>query len=377
MTEKKQSIKITENPLAGGTFLNWIRLLRENDGIESKYMLRVIYVTFMTVLFSPVRLIQKVIFGKKIQNTEIRADPVFIIGHYRSGTTFLLNLMTQDRQWGFISTTQALLPDMFLLGKPIRNIFNLFLHEKRPMDNILVSPESPEEPEHAIGNLSPYSFYHGFCFPKRMMAYFNKYVLFQNVTSKEINTWKDVYRSILKAATYASKGKRLIIKNPPDTARLKTILEMFPHAKFIFLYRNPYVMFPSIKNFYSAYIKDWQFQDVDDAEFCENIFSIYEKMMDNYQLDKKLIPDGNLIEIKFEEFEKRPIELLEHIYKTLNIAGFEEAKASFLAYADSQKKYQKNKYSLTAEQVKQITDRWKMDIERWNYTVEEAVKVVL
>ena len=136
MIEKKQPIKITENPLAGGTFLNWIRLLRENDSIESKYALRVIYVTLMTSLFCPVRAIQKIIFGRKIQRTEIRKDPVFIIGHYRSGTTYLLNLMTQDRQWGFVSTTQALLPDMFLLGKPIRNIFNLFLHEKRPMVNL-------------------------------------------------------------------------------------------------------------------------------------------------------------------------------------------------------------------------------------------------
>ena len=59
--KKEQSIKVTENPLAGGTFLNWVRLLRENDGIESKYMLRVIYVTFMTLLFSPVRAIQKII----------------------------------------------------------------------------------------------------------------------------------------------------------------------------------------------------------------------------------------------------------------------------------------------------------------------------
>ena len=99
-------------------------------------------------------------------------------------------------------------------------------------------------------------------------------------------------------------------------------------------------------------------------------------MMDRYQCDKKLIPDGNLIEVKFEEFEKYPVELLEQIYENLKLQGVDQAKSSFLAYAESQKNYQKNKYSLTTDEIQQIANRWKMDIERWNYTPENAVKIV-
>jgi len=116
MNKNKTTIKITENPLAAGTFFNWIRLLMANDRVESKYLLRALFVTAVTLLCAPFRLIQKLFFDRKIRKTLITKDPVFIIGHYRSRTTFLQNLITQDKQWGFVSTTQALLPDMFLLG---------------------------------------------------------------------------------------------------------------------------------------------------------------------------------------------------------------------------------------------------------------------
>ena len=132
-TKKETRIKITENPLAAGTFFNWIRLLWANDRVACKYLLRAVFVTITTLLCAPFRLIQTLFFSQKIKNTQITQDPLFIIGHYRSGTTFLQNIITQDPQWGFVSTTQALLPGMFLLGRGVRNVFSLFLHEKRPI----------------------------------------------------------------------------------------------------------------------------------------------------------------------------------------------------------------------------------------------------
>jgi hypothetical protein len=369
--------KIAENPLAGGSFLNWVRLLRDNNPVLRKYVWRAVYITAMTILFSPLRILQKTIFGRKINATRIAQDPVFVLGHYRCGGTYLMNLLTQDTQWGFLSTTQALLPDLFLLGRPIRNLFKLFLHEKRPMDNVLVSPESPEEPEHAIGNLIPYGFYQGFCFPDRMMDYVNQSVLFRDDPAGTIRaSWRNAYLHVLKACTMANGGKQLLIKNPPDTARIPALLAMFPNARFIFVYRNPYVMFPSIKNFYSAYIVDWQLRDISDAELDDHILTIYEQIMACYQQDKQLIPQGRLIEIMFENVEQDPLNELRRIYAHLGLTGFEDAKARFQAYADSQKDYQKNRYALTRKQIDRIHRRWSADIQRWGYTPAGAVEMI-
>jgi hypothetical protein len=376
MEQRKRHIKIAENPLAGGGFVNWLRLLRSNNRVESRYLSRAVYITFMTLLFSPWRALQESVFGRRIEATRIDQDPIFVLGHYRSGGTYLVNLMTQDTQWGFLSTTQALLPDLFLLGRPIRNIFKLFLHEKRPMDNVRVTPESPEEPEHAIGNLVPYGFYQGFCFPDRMMDYFRSSVLFENDPSGKVHQlWKQAYIKILKACTMANRGKRLLIKNPPDTARIPSLVEMFPNAKFVFLYRNPYVMFPSIRNFYTAYIVDWQLRDIGDDELDENILTIYEQIMSRYQQDKQLISQDHLVEVRFEDFEKRPVDEMERIYRRLHLPGFEDSISAFADYADSQKDYEKNHYSLTPQQIERISHHWSADIQRWGYAPEEAVEI--
>jgi hypothetical protein len=151
---------------------------------------------------------------------------------------------------------------------------------------------------------------------------------------------------------------------------------MFPSAKFIFLYRNPYVMFPSIRNFYSAYIVDWQLRDISDDELDQNILTIYERIMARYQQDKQLISREHLIEIKFEDFESHPLDEMERIYKQLDLPRFEDSVPVFLDYVDSQKDYRKNLYSLSPKQIERISWHWSADIQRWGYTPEEAVEIM-
>ena len=94
------------------------------------------------------------------------------------------------------------------------------------------------------------------------------------------------------------------------------------------------------------------------------------------QQDKRLIPEGHLAEVKFEDFEKHPLDEARRIYKQLDLPGFEDAIPAFLEYIDSQKDYQKNHYSLTPEQIERISQRWSADIRRWGYTPEEAVAII-
>ena len=375
MSKKKEPIKISENPLAGGSFKNWIRLWRDN-GLDRKYVLRGVYVTFMTAIFSPFRLLQSMLFGKRIQNTVLEEDPIIVLGHFRCGGTHVVNVLTQDPQWGFMSTTQAVLPGMFLLGKPIRDIFKLFLHEKRPMDNMMVTPESPEEPEHAICNTIPYGFYQGICYPDKMLDYFHNSVTFEKDPEGSIHClWEETYQEVLKACSLSNRGKRLLIKNPPDTARIPQALKLYPGAKFIYIYRNPYVMFPSIRKFYLSYIVDWQLTDYNEEDLEENILTMYREMINRYQRDKGLIPTGNLVEIRFEDFEADPIGELKRVYNGFGFRGFEEAVPAFEIYLEAHQDYQKNQYTLTPEEIKMVSEAWSEDIEQWGYKPEGVVNV--
>lgn len=367
VVQAKVRASVTENPLAGGSFTNWLELWRRSGGVDQRYWLRALYITAVTAGFAPLRLLQTLRFERRIRATRVRQAPLFILGHYRSGTTYLQNLLVQDGQWGFVSTAQAVVPGAFLLGPGVSRVLGVMLSESRPMDNVAQSPSLPEEPEHAIGNLSPYCFYHGLCFPRLMIEYFSKYVLFEGIDPREKAAWMATYRRVLGAATLASRGRPLVVKNPPDSARIGTILEMYPGARFVHIYRNPFVMYPSIKNFYTACIRDWQLQSISEAELHENILTIYAKMMRAYERDKALIAQGRLVEIRFEDLEGDPLGQLERVYTGLGLPGFDQARDAFRTYADAQAKYRKNRYRLSAQTIAEIRERWGDQVERWDY----------
>ena len=97
---------------------------------------------------------------------------------------------------------------------------------------------------------------------------------------------------------------------------------MFPDAKFIYLMRNPYTVFESTRNFFINTIQPLKLQNISDDEIVDNIIKVYADLYHRYQEDKHLIPEGNLIEIKFEDFEQNALEMTQRIYETLSAARF-------------------------------------------------------
>ncbi|MFH7027195.1 MAG: sulfotransferase family protein [Heteroscytonema crispum UTEX LB 1556] len=95
--------------------------------------------------------------------------------------------------------------------------------------------------------------------------------------------------------TLSANQKRLIVKNPINTARIKILLEMFPDAKFIHIYRNPYSIYASTNTLYKKLVRILGFQTINEAQLEENIIFIYKQMMQNFLVDKNSIPPENLI----------------------------------------------------------------------------------
>jgi len=197
--EKNDYLVLKEQPLAGTSFINWMRLLIDNRfRIDWRLIPRAIYVTMMISLIYPLRRNEISKFDEKINNTK-NALPVFIIGHWRSGTTFLNYLMGQDKAFSYVSTLETMAPYLFLgHEKFVKKIVERDLPEKRPMDDLEMEVDLPYEEEYAIGNLCPYSFYHAWYFPKKLNDYFNKYVLFEGVNPIIIKKWQETYAYLLK-----------------------------------------------------------------------------------------------------------------------------------------------------------------------------------
>ena len=142
---------------------------------------------------------------------------------------------------------------------------------------------------------------------------------------------------------------------------------MFPNAKFIYLMRNPYTVFESTRSFFTNTIQPLKLQDFSNEEIEKNILTTYTNLYHKYEDDKKYIPEGNLMEIKFEDFEADAMAMTEKIYKTLSIPGYEEAKADIEKYVGGKKGYKKNKYQYDERTIQLVQDNWNFALEQWGY----------
>jgi hypothetical protein len=356
-------------PIFGSSFRDSMKLLISNGSIPLKHLMRVIFINVISIVGIPFRIREYLLYNRKIKRTKLKSPPIFIIGHWRSGTTHLHNLICQDPQFGYITMLEASFPKSFMSNSFFKFFMKEFLPDRRPMDNIRMGVDETQEDEMALGNLFPYTFYNSWYFPKRMMEFYYKYVRFKNIPPKAARSWKQWYDYLLRKTTLNMKGKRLLLKNPANTARIKFLLDLYPEAKFIHIYRNPYIVYLSTRHYYSNTMERFMFQNVTSDLIEENFIKIYKDMMNYYFKEKKLIPKNNLVEIKFEDLELDPIDQLKKIYTKLNLSGFENNKLKFVRYLEGLKEYKKNKYQLRDKDLNIVRKHWSFAINKWNYRV--------
>ena len=272
------------------------------------------------------------------------------------------------KQFGYNTTYQTVFPHMMLFGQPVfKKMAAMAIPKKRPTDNMELKADQPQEEEFALVNMSPYTFYNFWFYPHYTQEYSKKYLLFEDATRDEIEKFKKTFERLIKISLWNTRGERFLSKNPPHTGRIKTLLEMFPDAKFIYLIRNPYTVFESTRNFFTNTIQPLKLQDISEKEIVDNIIKVYTDLYFRYQEDKKLIPEGNLIEIKFEDFEQNSLEMTQKIYDTLSLPGFEKACPQIETYINGKKGYKKNKYNYDPETVHIVEKNWDFALKDWGY----------
>ena len=346
----------------------WKTLFNENK-IDSIYKHKVFQINFLRHVLRPFRVLQRLLFDKKINAVDLqKKQPVFIIGHWRSGTTHLHYAFHKDEQFGTLSNYQTFTFTTSLLSqRVIKFILAPLMPKERTQDNIKMTVDKPGEEEQPMSVISTRTGMHSWNFSKNM-SYFDKYNLFQDISEDEKKAWQEDYTYLLKNISFANKEKQLLLKNPHNTSRIKELLELFPNAKFIFIHRNPLDVYISMVHLYSKTIETQFFQYSTVKERKEDIMYFYKEIMQKYLKERHLIPKENLFEIGFDEFTENEMYWMEKMYKDLDIKGFENAKPRIQHYLDSVKTYKKNKFRKIAPEVEaKIRKEWGFAFEEWKY----------
>ena len=340
--------------LAGASVSHLFHQLK-NHSIDFKYTGRIAGTIIVCFILEPFRWWEELRWKRKIRKTVISKPPIFIIGFWRSGTTLLHNLLSQAPSSAYITTYQTVFPDLLLSHSWwFKPIIGKFWPTHRPFDNVKMGMDLPQEEEIALANLQEVSFYNFLYFPKDFERFYEKELFIKDLNPSKIERWKEKYRKMIKKSFINIKGDRFISKSPSNMARISLILEMFPDAKFIFIYREPYKTVESFYRFFQEVLPAVQVQDAKDNLSREKLTRVYADMMRQYQLEKHKIKPGNLIEIKFEEFRLDPVESIRKIYEQFDIPGYEQDHGHFARYRDDVAEFRQTSYDVTEETISDL-----------------------
>lgn len=315
--------------------------------------------------------VQALWLGRRISRTEVPDEPIFIIGHWRSGTTLLHELLVLDPRHTFPDTFSCFCPNHFLLFSWLfRPLLGLLLPKRRPMDNMAAGWDHPQEDEFALCNMGLPSPYLMLLFPNRPRP-FEEYYELAEVPAPARQRWKRGLRWFVQCLTLRRPG-RVVLKSPTHTFRIRVLLEMFPKARFVHIVRDPLVVFPSTVKLWKRLSADQGLQIPRHEGLEEHVLRTFERMYEVFERDRGLIPPGQFCEVRFEELVADPVGQVRRIYEELQLGGFDQVLPALEAYAQKQQDYRPNRYQLAPEEQAEIQRRWGRFIEQYGYSPSRA-----
>ncbi len=294
-------------------------------------------------------------FGAAIANAQVEA-PIFILGHYRSGTTHLHELMSLDSRFASPTRFQAYQPSSFLATERWFGWLN----------DLFMLPRRVQEDEIALMNLTGLSPYMDWCWPDSDVDY-SRYSTFRRATNAELTRWQAALRWYLAALTVRYR-QPILLKSPPHTGRIRAILAVFPDARFVHIRRNPFDVYVSTVRLLKDIDPVFRLRVRRETDRHQAILQTYREMYAAFFEDLALVPPGQFTEIAYEDLETAPIEQLTRVYADLNLGDFGMVEPVIRDYLKTIEGYQKNRHKpMDAEVRRQISDSWAESFERWGY----------
>jgi hypothetical protein len=357
---------------AGSGFPAWIRLLARNGFRIHWTVLHVVtYVTIVSLGHTLLRGLQNLVYGRRIANTPIDQPPIFILGHWRTGTTLLHEFLALDERHVGPSTYECMEPNHFLLTEGLVSRWMPFFSlSVRPMDNMAAGFDRPQEDEFALCNLGLPSPYLTVAFPNNPPQY-EEYLDLEGIPPRALARWKRVFRRFLQELTY-KHHKRLVLKSPTHSCRVKTLLELFPDARFVHIVRDPYVVFPSTVNLWKSLYITFGLQRPTFQGLEEHVYKTFNRVYDKIEEGKGLIDFDRFYELRYEDLVGDPVGQMATLYDHLGLGGFEQVLPKLQAHLANNAGYKTNRYQLGDEQRAEITRRWGSVIRLYGYEPQPA-----
>lgn len=159
----------------------------------------------------------------------------------------------------------------------------------------------------------------------------------------------------------------LLLKNPMSTTRIPQLLELFPRARFVFIVRDPYEVFASTRRLFRTEIELLRLREAPGLDVDDHVVRSYRALLGAYLADRKLIPAGQLVEVRYEELERDPLGVVRQVYAGLDLGDPEPAMPGFRRYLDSVARCRRNEVRLDHADLERVSAGMGFALQEWGY----------
>ena len=339
-------MKLHSYLLVGTKANRFISMIVRNNGFSLKYINRFVFILNVGVWASIFSFFEKMFYWRKIKYAKIEKDPIFIVGNWRTGSTYLFQLLALDHQFNFPTFIQASNPDHFLISRFFfAPVMKRFIGNKRPMDNVKVGVDEPQEDEYALLKISEGSILEDFIFPKKRSFFLDGLTDYSpNDKVHFISRFKKFLQKIS-----INSNKQIVLKNPFHSLRIPLIKEEFPDSKYIHIYRDPEKVVPSTIHMWNIFGKQNLLKGVWHVPTVKQIAEIYKNIIITIRKEFSTLDKNQFIEKQYEELEQNPVTSIKNIYKQLNLEFTSSYERKLTEYSNELRSYKKNKFNVSSK----------------------------
>ena len=293
------------------------------------------------------------------------ADPIFVTGLPRSGTTYLFNLLALDsnhrspRYWEIMSPLPLTKSEFAIKKREWKvnaelKFARTIIPKLRHMHHIRA--QTPEECE-LLATINVRSFVY------MCMANVPEYVEYlKDCSFESVFIWHKKFFQMLELT---GRPERWLLKDPSHISHIPEILEIYPNARFINIHRSPMESIASFcsltKNIRSAFSKN-----IDSKQIGDVILDFWQHSLNKGLVEKQKLSHGQIVDVSYSKFITDPLLTIKNIYTRFGLDIDIETENKMEQYLINQSNIKKQKHSYSLEE-------YGLNEDKINYHLKEYI----
>ncbi|MFO0870090.1 MAG: sulfotransferase [Pirellulales bacterium] len=312
---------------------------------------------------------QSLLWNHRLRQGWPTQDPIFVVGHWRTGTTLLHELLTLDPALRSPTTYECLAPHHFLLtGRWLPRLTRFTLPQTRAFDGVRVGWDAPQEDEFALCNLGLPSPYAAIAFPHDA-ARDDAALDLEQLSPRERRQWRLGFERLVRQWTCFRPG-RLLLKSPTHTFRVPLLAEMFPQARWILLVRNPWQVFPSTLKLWRTLYATYAYQAPPFPDLEPRVIDLFARMHQRWTTTSRQLAPGLVTTVRYEDLVQNPTATIQQVYQQLNLGHTDSLLPAVERYFADRADYRPNRHQLDAAWIETIQQRWRDYFAAYGYPLQ-------